>query len=263
MSDLYKVTIGIKSFLRPTHLYHACVHMQAMLPECRVIIADDSGDLYHQPTQEYLMRLPDTFKTVYLPYDSGFGKKSNAISEFVETPYLLVGSDDFDFSPVTVRYGVDKMVRILDENPELSIVSGRVNNRPYEFDLIDEGETITEKRVEVPHHPHLEFIECDLTVNYSLIRKEVLQVVHWDDDVKIGGGEHGAFFVDVKRAGFKVAYATDVNIMEQTDRRFTPKYIEMRRRAFSPERPCFVKRGIKKYILGDGVVDYDETVNRS
>ena len=38
------------------------------------------------------------------------------------------------------------------------------------------------------------FYEVDLTVNFRLIRREVFGKVRWDDDVKIGGGEHGKRF---------------------------------------------------------------------
>ncbi len=243
-------------------MHHAIYNISVMLPEVKMIVVDDSGDLVDQAVLNYLKEASERgHQIIFLPFDSGFGKKSNVIAEFLDTDYLLIGSDDFDFSPLTVRNGIIKMVQILDENPDIHIVSGRVNNRPYEFDLEDKGDTIIEHKVEIPNHPHLEFVECGLTVNYSLIRKEVFEKVRWDDDVRIGGGEHGAFFVDVKRAGFKVAYATDVNIREQTDRRFSTKYNTLRARANGPERPCFVKRGIKKYILGNGPVDYNESRN--
>lgn len=229
-----------------------------MLAGARIIVVDDSGDLHDSAVERYLNEMRDRgHQVIYLPLDSGFGKKSNVIADFLDTPYLLVGSDDFDFSPLPVRYGILKLIETLDENPYIHIASGRVNNRPYEFDLIDGGDIVTEKRVEIINHPALAFVECGLTVNYSLIRKEVFQKVHWDDDAKIGQGEHGAFFLDCLRAGFKTVYVPGVNIMEQADRSFTPKYMELRRRAFSPERSCFLKRGIKKYILGDGTVDYN------
>ena len=99
------------------------------------------------------------------------------------------------------------------------------------------------------------FYEVDLTVNFSLIRQEVFKKVRWDDDVKIGGGEHGSWFLDVKRAGFKVAFVPGVNINEQSLRSST-EYRQFRARANSPERPCFERRGIKRYVLGNGSVDY-------
>jgi hypothetical protein len=190
-------------------------------------------------------------------FDSGFGYKSNIGVAACRRPYLLIGSDDFDFRGA--RPGIEKMVRVLD-NSDLDIVSGRVNDNPYEYWLHEAPAGVWR---EYPISYQSEFIDgvrisrCDLTVNYSLIRRSLLgpDKVHWDDDVKIGGGEHGAFFLDVRKAGGKVAYVHDVSIQEQTGKPIDPRYGAARGRARNPERPCFVKRGVKQYYCADGTAD--------
>jgi hypothetical protein len=128
---------------------------------------------------------------------------------------------------------------------------------PYEFDLEDLGDTIIEHIAHVPAHPTLWAVNCDLTVNYSMIKRRVFEKVSWDNDQMIGQGEHGAFFVDCKRGGLSTAYIPGVNI--NTQRKVDPpEYKPYRARAHSPERSCFVKRGNKKYVLGNGQVDYEE-----
>ena len=72
-----------------------------------------------------------------------------------------------------------------------------------------------------------------------------------------GDGDHGAWFLDVKRAGFKVGYVPGVFISQQSGRD-SERYQQFRRRANNPERSCFVKRGITKYVLGNGHVDYEK-----
>jgi hypothetical protein len=79
--------------------------------------------------------------------------------------------------------------------------------------------------------------------------------VRWDDGPdapKIGGGEHGAFYLDVKKAGWKVAYVPGANINQIKNLRASPDYLGKRSRAQSPERPCYTKRGIKHYITSSG-----------
>jgi hypothetical protein len=258
---LSDITIGIKTFLRDDMLQHALFGIRRSMPEVKIIVADD-GRVTEEKLNFYSdMHNTGNFEVHDLPWDSGFGKKSNFIADRLKTKYLLVGSDDFEFGTKEVRDDVITIVKILDENPYLDIVSGRVNNNPYEFWLDEEPDgVITEVRA--TEFSKLGLIPCDLTVNYSLIRQKVFENVRWDDEAKIGQGEHASFFLDVKWAGFAVAYAYGVNINEQKTRPME-EYRQYRNRARSPERSCFVKRGIKKYILGDGTVDYDETISRS
>jgi hypothetical protein len=259
--DFSKISVGIKTFLRDDLLWNCIINVPDCLPKATMVIADD-GYMNTYKENDYRGLVNRGHKVITLPFDSGFGKKSNEIVSVLNTPYLLIASDDFDFSNESVRDGVVRLQYTLDEYPDIDIASVRVNNRPYEFDLKDEGDTITEVPANIPDNPKQFINPCDLTVNYSLIRSKVFQKVGWDDDVKIGGGEHGAFFVDVKRAGFKVAYVSGVNINEQLNRRPSNEYLEFRNRARSPERPCFDKRKIKKYILYSGQVDYDANTNR-
>ena len=252
MCDLSKVTIGIKSFLRLNKLNKALLGIESNLPECKVIVADDGYATFNADLFE-LFEHPN-INLIQLNFDKGFGYKSNVIAQAVQTPYLLIGSDDFDFSTMLVRKGVKELVRFLDTFPGIHIASGRVDGRPYEFLLDEQNGVITERRL--PDYNGDAAIVVDLTVNYSLIRREVFRRIQWDNDVKIGGGEHGAFFVDCKRLGFKTVYVPGVNIYTQRERD-SEEYRQYRNRALSPERPCFVKRGIRKYVLGDGTIDYE------
>jgi GT2 family glycosyltransferase len=255
--NLDKVAIGIKTFLREEMLFDTIAAVRARMPEAQLIIADDSytADKFGQPKLSIYNSLIDEGHIIIpLPFDSGFGAKSNAIAAANTRPYLLIGSDDFDFNPIEVSEGIEKLIRVLDQNPDIHIASGRVRNNPYEFNLIDAGDTIIETRVNTGDESEPWYF-ADLTVNYSLIRREVFEKVGWDDDVKIGGGEHGAFFVDALRTGFTTVWVPGVNINEQ-DRQASYEYNMYRRRARSSERPCFDKRGIKKYVLGNGQVDY-------
>jgi hypothetical protein len=78
--------------------------------------------------------------------------------------------------------------------------------------------------------------------------------VRWFDDVKIGGGEHGSWFISVKRAGWKVAVVAGANIREIKGH--VPgnhrDYMDKRARAQNPERPCYLRIGIKHYLTSSG-----------
>lgn len=253
MSSLSKVTIGIKTFLRDPLLFHTIVSIRKNLPEVKMIIADD-GEMTEEKDGIYADIIREGHQVVLCPFDSGFGYKSNRIAKALQTEYLLIGSDDFDFSPSEARTGIERLIDVLFLRPGLAMASGRVNNRPYEFMLDESDGAITETPCRFDDSVSIGV--CDLTVNYGLIQASVFDNVRWDDDVKIGGGEHGAFFVDLKREGYKVAWVRDVNINEQ-QQRGDARYMSYRQRALSSERPCFDKRGIKKYVCGNGQIDYE------
>lgn len=254
-----KITIGIKTFLRDDFLFEALAGIGRYMPTASVVVADD-GEPSLAKTDLYSRLVDRGSAAVILPFDSGFGVKSNEIATHTRTPYLLVGSDDFVFDKAAAQ-SIEEMQKTLDRHPEIDIISGRVNNRAYEFnwdiDYYGPDPRLVRLR-EVPVRDGIspsEFLICDLTANFSLIRGRVLDTVSWDNDVKIGGGEHAAWFFDCWKHGFRTAYKFGANINEQS-KRSTPRYQEYRRRAISSERPCFKSRGIIEYILADGRVDY-------
>lgn len=261
--NLKHVSIGIKTFLRDSKLMNTIQAIRDTMPEANMLITD-CGDETEEKDGIYADLQREGHKVILMDFDAGFGAMSNAIVDSLERQYLLIASDDFDFRPLSVRKGILDLVEVLDCGG-MDIASGRVGQHgPYEFDLEDLGDTIIEHPIQhLPHGLVREghwFTQCDLTVNYCLVNRRVFEKVRWDDDVKIGGGEHGAWFLDVKRAGFKVAWVPGVSINEQ-EGADSQRYNSYRARSADPRRPCFDKRGIRKYVLGCGVVDYNAPVN--
>jgi GT2 family glycosyltransferase len=254
------IAIGIKTFLRDPHLFNCIDGICASLPDAQMLIVDSGRD--NEIKSAIYSDLKNAGHDVWrLNFDIGFGAASNFMVSQLNRKYILISSDDFNFRPLEVREGIERLQEVLDYFPEAHIASGRVNNNPYEFDWSEsENGTVLE---EIPidrstynlYQPW--FTECDLTVNYSLIRREVFDKVRWDEDAKIGQGEHASFFLDCRRAGFKTVWVPGVNIQELQIRN-PPEYNRYRSRANSPERPCFKKRGIKRYVLANGIVDYEE-----
>lgn len=262
--DLSSVSIMIKTFLRDPYLFEAIAGIRETMPEIRMIVVDD-GEPNHHKSIFYGQLVAAGHVVVEMPFDSGFGAKSNAaIALAQERPYLLIGSDDFDFRPRSVRVGIERLVTVLDGYPYAAIASGRVNGNRYEGWLHEEdnGRRIREEYIkyDAPQQVNgVTYHTCELTVNYSLILSSILgfgaQQVHWDDDVKIGGGEHGAFFVDVKRAGYGVVWVPGAEIKEQSGKPTDIRYQTYRGRAGKPGRPCFAKRGIAEYVMFGGGIE--------
>ncbi len=260
---LDRVSIMVKTFLRDGYMKECVRRIRKSLPECKIILVDD-GRSHRDKIALYAELQDQGHKVIWLPFDSGFGAKANAAIPAMDRPYVLIASDDFDFHPEEVRAGILRMLNVLDAEPAYSVASGRVNGNPYEglFEFPSTG-TVRERRgyrgtymtpQGITYHP------CDITVNYSLIRTAVFHKhgIRWDGgEVKIGGGEHGAFFLDLFNAGIKTVYVPGANINElpKTPYLQHPSYAEKRGRARQPGRPCFRKRGVLRYELFDGGVE--------
>ena len=238
-ADLSDVTIGVTSFLRPNHLQQAVEGVRKNFPECKLAVADDSGDTYHAVT--------DT--SIYLPFDSGLCKKRNALIAETDTKYFLLGSDDFVFDQ-SARFYVDTMLMILKINQDVDVVGGRVNNKPYEgFLEYRQGQFVRETRLLTK--PNQMWYDVDITANYFLARTE--SIVPWQDELKIGG-EHALWFLRMKQAGRRIVWATDVNINTATGLEQDPRYIGFRRRAIEGHRRMKEILGIEHYIDFNGQI---------
>ena len=256
---LSKVCVLIKTFYRDGFLFEAVKGIEKRLPDVKMVVVDDGFETPQKIALAGRLRRQG-HQWLHLPRDSGFGAKANVGVKVCDRPYVLIGSDDFNFEDrdnnCAIRQGIENMVKVLDNVPEIGVVSGRVDHNAYEFKL-DVGEDwarATPGYRGVGLADGVAYQLCDLTVNYSLIRKEVFDSVQWDNDVKIGGGEHGAFFIKVKRAGWKVAYIPGVNInqLHGQESWLHPQYQMLRRRALAPERPCYDRIGIKHFITSGG-----------
>lgn len=243
---LNDVTILTTTFLRDGCLYECIDRIRKHLPEVSNVIADDG---YFDDKKWAFIRNLEKAGHEYcvLPFDSGLPAKRNDGAKRVKTKYLLMGCDDFDFRHYEARPGIEKLVNILDQHPEIDVASGRRANEPYEgFLSIVPGQYIQETRLR-PNGAQ-EYYKVDLTVNYFLARTEIVRRFPWDERMKIGG-EHGDWFLDLKEAGRHVVWVPGVNITEFNVANGThPKYHWFRGRAVNLGHKIFLeKRGVKDY----------------
>jgi len=261
--SLSRVSIMVKTFLRDGYLMACLDGLEKNFADAKIVVVDDGYEAREKITRYADLRRKG-HACAWLPFDSGFGAKANAAIMLADREYVLIASDDFNFSEPAVREGVEAMQKVLDAVPSLALVSGRVDGNPYEFCWEAGERSLREVR---RYHGSGEiqgakYHLCDLTVNYSLIRTKIFQPQHggirWDGGaVKIGGGEHSAFFIDLQRSYWSVAYVEGANV-NQLPRNFqwmNRDYPKMRARARQPGRPCLKARGIDVYVLADGTAE--------
>ena len=108
---LSKVSILVKTFLRDGFMSCTVNGIQNSLPEAKIIVVDDGYEASAKIT--YYSKLRERGHVcLWLPFDSGFGAKSNAGVEANDREFLLIASDDFIFNEKT-REDVKNMVRVL------------------------------------------------------------------------------------------------------------------------------------------------------
>lgn len=254
--DLSKVTIVITTFLRPGYLHNCLVGIKSQLPECSIVVACDDGGYTDLSVYSPFEKL----KCIQLPFDSGLTEKRNRAVELVETPYTLIASDDFDFSPASVRDGIERMVCVLDMNSEIDVVCGTYNDKKYEGVLeYKPGEYIAERRVLICQHSTPQWrvppaYKIDLGINYFLACTMALRAVPWDETIRPIGGEHADWFMMMKDYGKIVAWTPNAEIhsFERNKAWEHPDYRSYRWRAALTGHKRFLEKwGVKRYISFD------------
>lgn len=249
---LTDVSILVTTFWRPGYLRECLKGIRANLPECEICVTSDD-DLFTNAEGEYW----DNWNT--LPFDSGLTAKRNAAVNLSTRKYSLLAADDFNFAPLYVREGIERMVATLDAHPEVDVVVGTYNNKKYEGYLeYVPGEYIAEHRKKSDELPI--FLKpypawkIDIGINYFLARTDVLREVPWDENIRPIGGEHGDWFLQMKRAGKTVVFVEGCKIEALEDR---PEwrhleYLSHRRRAQYGHQIMLKKWGVKEYREGLG-----------
>lgn len=236
--NLSDVTILITSFLRPGYLVDCLAGIKANLPECEVVIVDDSDINIPVPN------------VISLPYDSGLPAKRNHGIAATRTPYVLMGSDDFDFSTKEARDGIERMLSALESHPEIDVAGGDVGGEGHwkggNTLIVAPGQYIAQKPVKTLPSG---VTPCDIVLNYFIARTESIRPFPWDERMKIGG-EHGDWFLTLKDNGVRVAYISGVNItvLPHNARKEDPRYSKLRGRAKSLGHRVFLKkRGVSQF----------------
>lgn len=251
---LHDLTISVSSFLRPGYLLRCIQGIRLQMPECKILIVDDS-DGQVSPTP--YLTIPNT-QFVLMPWDSGLTLKRNRGAQLCETKYILpVAADDLDFSTPEARKGIIQMLDVLENNPHVDIAGGRVNNLPYEgFMRIEPGKYIKETRL-VPDGAK-PFYKVDLIVNYFVARTDFMQRFPYDEDVRPIGGEHGHHALMLKENRRTIVWVPGVNIttLPWTPHWEHPDYAKYRGRAFDTGHRIFLaKRGVTQYFGFDEAVE--------
>lgn len=212
------VTAIVISFLRPGYTKACIESLRANYGDIKILVGEngeESADMRAFCQSHNVGYIP-------LPYDSGVCVARNRLVNLVDTDYVLVGDDDFYYTP-SAR--LEQMKAFLDARTEFDLIGGRVSvqgvTKNYQgmIDLLPDHIRVMPLDPEAGERDEvsgLRFAPADLTFNYFLARTEVVRRVPWDEQIKVAY-EHLSWFIDLKLAGGKVAYTPDAVVVHKPD----------------------------------------------
>ena len=209
----------VRTFLRDEHMMACCASLEKHYPGIQIVLVDDG---YSTPEKrEYYAGLRERGHIVEdtsLPFDSGCGAKWNLAAALCTRPYILFCNDDYLFQGE--RDGVDKMLRLLHGLIEgsVGVVCGTYNDIDYQGWIKETPGRIEEfmcpKDGSLRYYPGIRWEFVDICACYGIMRRDVFTTgIRWDGRYKIGG-EHGDWFMDVKKAGWRIVFTPDARINE-------------------------------------------------
>lgn len=241
------ITALIVSFYRYEYLEKCVSSLREVYPEIDIVIGNNG------PEDKRKEDLAKKYGARYfqLPFDCGICYGRNFLVNQIDTKYTLVGDDDFFYTKET-RLG--KMYKVIKENPEFDLVGGRIFEggtvRDYQGFIHEYPDHFVYERLIVDESKMVQ--ECDITFNYFIAKTDALRRVRWDEQIKVAY-EHSTYFIDFKRAGFKVAFCPlsivvhkPEIVVENREEYQQYKYFRTRR---SDKKRFFERFGIK-YVVG-------------
>ena len=205
------LTALIITFLRPEYTKACIKSLREQYPDIKIIVAENGKS--NQDMAEFCF--DHDAKYHVMPYDSGVCYARNRLVEFAKTEYVLVGDDDFFYTPDAK---VDQMLTFLESNKLFDLIGGRVEEggvvKNYQGYLEFKNGHLNMHPVDlrgrflVETTSHLCYNKVDLTFNFFVARKESIKDIPWDEKIKVAY-EHSDWFISMKKAGRNVAFSPD------------------------------------------------------
>jgi len=203
------ITIIIKTFIRPDCCICLVESIIKKYPKISIIVADDgdeSPDLSSYSNVKYMK----------MPFDSGVSAGRNLLMDNVKTKYYLSVDDDMVFTEST---NLEIPYKILEENCEIDMVGGNVNNIIYHglLEKVDDVMNFYKKKVKkyINNYPIY-----DIILQFYLVRTDKIVKIKYDPELKIV--DHMEFFWRAKNS-LNITYIGDkydFKIINKSDNKY-------------------------------------------
>ncbi len=218
-NDLSDVTALLKTFLRDNSLFHCVKTLKDQYPNIRVVVADDGHCDGHK---ESILATLGVDKYLQLPWNGGLSFGRNSLLDACETPYALVGDDDFGYDSKSNLPLLRTLMGVADIAAGPVLQKGDRGYVPKDT-WLNFGGNFLEKDGVMYHGPlekeycqyeGVRYVRVDLPLNFFIAKTEALNKVRWDNALKLGY-EHEDFFWRAKNARITTVLCPDVSANHQ------------------------------------------------
>jgi glycosyltransferase involved in cell wall biosynthesis len=243
------VTAIVKTFLRDDYLKLCVQSLRDTYPDIKIIVGDD-GHI----TPEKARFFHDLGIDYYaMDWDQGICKGRNFLVDKVKTPYVLIGDDDFFYTPEARLQDLRKLMEVSDLAAGAVMQNNSVQH--YEGFMAFQGDLMTYYPLPQDNwkaHAGIRYKPCDIGFNFFIAKTALCKEVRWDENIHIMY-EHSDFFLRLK--GKTVVYAPG-SVVKHKFHTFRPTQEYLDSRFSKGDKPYFFEKWkVKRRIDMHGFVD--------
>lgn len=235
------VTIGITAFRRPESLHRLVSSIRQRYADVPIVVADNGdqpADLTEFAHVKYLT----------LPFDCGLSAARNRLIDELQTPYMMLLEEDFEFTACT---SIERFVDVLESDNTVGVVGGSLIRNGQRLQLARDFELFRDVLYCRPTAPAWQIADggtpyhhTQYVYNFCLFRIDMLTAHKWDESLKLG--EHADYYYAVRKRGkWRVAHCPAVSAIHHLER--PDNYIAHRQRGNNEfRRTMYLKWGIRE-----------------
>jgi glycosyltransferase involved in cell wall biosynthesis len=203
-TSLPEVTALIKTFLRDDYLFTAVSSLRRYYPEIKIIVADDG---YCSEEKELRLKEAGVSKYIALPWNRGVSRGRNVLIDACETPYCLIGDDDFYYTDETRLGDMVKMMEVADLAGGALRYMGVLQHYEANLEWVPESKGLIHREINRNYltYEGIQYGEADLTFNFFVTKTTLARKVRWEESIQVIF-EHEDFFMAGYERGMKAVY---------------------------------------------------------
>jgi GT2 family glycosyltransferase len=204
LTNLADVTALIKTFLRDEYLFTCVSSLRLHYPNIRIIVADDG---YCSDEKEARLKDAGVSKYIALPWNRGVSRGRNRLIDACETPYFLVGDDDFYYTEETRLGDMLRMMEIADLAGGALKYFDTLQHYEATLEWVPESKGLIHREISRDYQAYdgIQYGEADLTFNFFVAKTDLAREIRWEDSIQVIF-EHEDFFMAGHQRGMRVVY---------------------------------------------------------
>jgi len=203
-ANLREVTALIKTFLRDEYLFTSVLSLRRHYPEIKIIVADDG---YCSDQKEARLKEAGVSKYIALPWNRGVSRGRNILIDACETPYCLIGDDDFYYTEETRLGEMLRMMEIADLAGGALRYLDTLQHYEATLEWVPESKGLIHHEISRDYQTYdgIQYGQADLTFNFFVAKTTLARKIRWEESIQVIF-EHEDFFMAGYDRGMKVVY---------------------------------------------------------